>query len=129
MKGFKEQKSDYALSIGTVERWQDDAGWRNRKLIKAWADDKRELALIEEKLKARKSEVSLELQEAKDRGELKVTDKMMTAMIDADEEVVELRRERDLLTIDVEEKYQVILEYRDMWNASTSIRQNVNNLS
>lgn len=127
MKGFKENKNDYALNMDTIERWQNDAGYLNRKLIKSWADDKRELVLAEENLRVKQSEIALELQEAKDSGELKVTDKMMSHLIENDKEIQELRREKSLLLVDIEEKYQVILQYRDMWNASNSIRQSVNN--
>ena len=80
-----------------------------------------------ENLRVKQSEIALELQEAKDSGELKVTDKMMSHLIENDKEIQELRREKSLLLVDIEEKYQVILQYRDMWNASNSIRQSVNN--
>lgn len=124
---FRESKEDYALNVNAIERWQDTAGYKNRKLIKRWANKRRELIEVKNRIKKRKSELAEELQERKNTGE-KITDKMVDILIDSDKEMLELKEERDYLEVDIDEDYQVLLLYRDMWNSAPTLRQSLTNL-
>lgn len=121
-KGFKENKSLYQLNLDTIEAWQQNAGLENRKLIRHWAQKNAELKEVQRELKELKGEIAEQLQEQKEQG-VKVTEKFLAAMIDANETVQAVRSKRDELEVTVAELYQVLLLYRDMWNASPTIRQ------
>lgn len=121
-KWLKEKKELYELNIKSIETWHQDAGLENRKLIRRWASAKTELRDLSRELKEKKLEIAEELQSRKNEGE-KITDKFLTVFVDGNEEVQDIRQRRDELEVVVDELYQVMLLFRDMWNASPSIRQ------
>lgn len=121
-KGFREKRELYHLSIKNVEVWQETAGIENRKLIKEWAKTKQMVKDVARELKDLKAEIAEELQESKSKG-VKVTDKFLVALIDGDKRVQDVRQRRDELEVREAELYQVMLLFRDMWNASPTIRQ------
>lgn len=127
IKGLKEKASDYALNMDSIERWQDDAGFRNRVVIKQWANKRRELVTLESLVKERKVEVAEKVQDEKESG-AKITDKIAQMMIDGDTKLQSLRQERDLLQIDIDELEKIMYLYRDLWNSAPTLRQSLNNM-
>lgn len=121
-KGFREKRELYHLNTDTIGAWHDCAGIENRKLIKKWAKTKLQVKDVARELKDRKAEIADELQEQKSKG-VKITDKFLTALIDGDERIQDIRQRRDELEVLEAELYQVMLLYRDMWSASPIIRQ------
>lgn len=115
----------FTLDVDSVERWTSFAGVENRKLIRKWATAKRDLSDAEADLKRRKAEVMEEVQERREAG-VKITDKTAGTIIDLDAQVIEMRDVRDNLQITIDEHYQTLLLFRDMWSAVPTLRSHNN---
>ena len=129
MKNKKKTKSNeiFRLDVESVERWTSEAGWENRKLIKKWANKKRQLVDAEAEVKTAKAKIMGAVQERREGG-VKITDKTALAMIDLDEDVIDARFARDNLQVDIDECYQTLLLFRDMWSAVPTLRSHNNML-